>query len=586
MSDYRAPVEDMQFVIDELCDIEAQLGSVEQFAEAGVGPDLTTAVLGESARLNNEVIAPLRRVGDEHHSLCREGRVTLAPGYAEGLRQLAAGGWFGISAPVAYGGQGLPEIYTTAACEMWNSADMALALAPVLSIGAARAIHTHASEELKQTYLQKIYSGEWTATMNLTESGAGSDLAVMKARAVPEGDHYRIYGQKIFITWGDHDATDNIVHLVLARLPDAPGGSKGISLFLVPKFLLNPDGSPGQRNDVLPVSTEHKLGIHGSPTCVMAYGDRDGAVGYLVGTENEGLHCMFTMMNEARLKIGLQGLSIGEGAYQQALGYARERMQGGVPIIQHPDVKRMLLTMRALNEAMRAFAYSETVTLDRAHLLKDVEQQARIDLMIPVIKGWLTELGNEIASLGVQVHGGMGYIEETGAAQYYRDARIAAIYEGTNGIQARDLVARKLARDGGAAMEALLAQVDATLRQCRHCPADAMRSIVPALETGLSEMRRSTALVLSLWREQRAAALAGAFDYMMQAGYLMGGWHLARSALVAAAKLEAGSEHAFYPRKLSTAQFYAENLQVRGTAFARMLLNRNSALINFAEDWL
>ena len=586
MSDYRAPVEDMQFVIDELCDIENTLGSIGQFAESGVGPDLSLALLDESARLNNEVVAPLRRVGDEHHSVCKDGAVQLAPGYADALQQLAAGGWYGISAPQDFGGQGLPEIYTTAACEMWNSADMALALAPVLSIGAALAIHTHASDELKQTYLDKIYTGEWTATMNLTESGAGSDLGVMKAKAVPEGGHYRIYGQKIFITWGDHDATDNIVHLVLAKLPDAPEGSKGISLFLVPKFLVNEDGSLGERNDAWPVSTEHKLGIHGSPTCVMAYGDNDGAIGYLVGQENEGLRCMFTMMNEARLKIGLQGLAVGEAAYQQATAYARDRVQGGVPIIQHPDVKRMLLTMRALNEAMRAFSYTETVTMDRAHHEKDAAQQARIDLMIPVIKGWLTELGNEVTSLGVQVHGGMGYIEETGAAQFYRDARIAAIYEGTNGIQAQDLVARKLGRDGGAAMEALLQEVDATVAACQSSDAAAMRTIGPALEAALAEARESTALILSLWQDNRGAALAGAFDYMMQVGYLMGGWHLARSALVAADKIAAGADNPFYARKLMTAKFYAENLQSRGTSYARSLGGNNAALLDYAEEWL
>ena len=586
MSTYRAPVEDMKFVIDELCNIGEELGSLEVFAESDVGEELTTALLDESARINNEVVSPLRRVGDEHHPVCKDGAVTLAPGYADALQQLGAGGWFGISAPVEFGGQGLPEIYTTAACEMWNSADMALALAPVLSIGAALAIATHARDELKQTYLEKIYTGEWTATMNLTESGAGSDLGVMKTKAVPEDDHYRIYGQKIFITWGDHDATENIVHLVLAKLADAPAGSKGISLFIVPKFLVNDDGSLGEHNDAYPVSTEHKLGIHGSPTCVMAFGDTDGAIGYLVGQENDGLRCMFTMMNEARLKIGLQGLSIGEGAYQQAVAYARERVQGGVPIIQHADVKRMLLTMKALNEAMRAFAYTETITLDRAHHLKDAAQQTRIDLMIPVIKGWLTELGEEIASLGVQVHGGMGYVEETGAAQYLRDVRIAAIYEGTNGIQAQDLVVRKLGRDGGAAMEALLAEVDVSLEELASGAADELLPIRDALATSLAELRETTALLVQQLADTREAAMAAAFDYMMQVGYLMGGWHLARSALVADAKIQAGSDNPFYPQKLATARFYAENLLPRAAGYARSIGNNNAALLDYAEDWL
>lgn len=581
MSNYRAPVEDMQFVIDELCDIESTLGEIETFADKGIGPDLTTALLDESARLCGDVWSPLRRVGDQQGATCADGEVTITPGYAAALKQLGEGGWLGISAPEAYGGQGLPEIYTTAACEMWNSADMSLALCPILSIGAALALNTHGSDQQKATYLEKIYTGEWTGTMNLTESGAGSDLGVMKTRAVPEGDHYRIFGQKIYITWGDHDATDNIVHLVLAKLPDAPEGSKGISLFVVPKFLVNADGSLGERNDVYPVSTEHKLGIHGSPTCVMAFGDNGGAVGYLVGEENEGLRCMFTMMNEARLKIGLQGLSIGEGAYQQAVAYARERVQGGVPIIRHPDVKRMLLTMRALNEAMRAFAYTEAVSMDRAHHQKDAAQQARLDLMIPVVKGWLTEVGEELASLGVQVHGGMGFVEETGAAQYLRDVRIASIYEGTNGIQAQDLVARKLGRDGGAAMEALLEEVDTTLASLQS----QLPELHAALRHAVTQLRHSTETVLANFRDNRPAALARAFDYMMQSGYVMGGWHLARSALVARQRLDAGSDNPFYERKLATARFYMSTLLPRAQGYAGAILG-DDALLDYAENWL
>ena len=580
MTHYRAPVEDMQFVIDELCDIENALGGINSFSEKGVGPDLTSALLDECARLSNDVWAPLRRMGDAQGARCIDGAVQITPGYAEALQQLGAGGWVGISAPEEFGGQGLPEIYTTAACEMWNSADMALALCPLLSIGAALALTTHGTEEQKATYLEKLYTGEWTGTMNLTESGAGSDLGVMKTRAVPDGDHYRITGQKIYITWGDHDATDNIVHLVLAKLPDAPEGSKGISLFVVPKYLVNPDGSPGERNDVYPVSTEHKLGIHGSPTCVMAFGDNGGAIGYLVGEENEGLRCMFTMMNEARLKIGLQGLSVGEGAYQQAVAYARERVQGGVPIIQHPDVKRMLLTMRACNEAMRAFALTEAVTMDRAHHARDSEAQARIDLMIPVIKGWLTELGEDLASIGVQVHGGMGFVEETGAAQYLRDVRIAAIYEGTNGIQAQDLVGRKLGRDGGAAMEALLAEVDKTLAD-----AGAMPALQGAVLAALAALRESTARILDAWQNNRPAALASAFDYMMQTGYVMGGWHLLRSALVAQARIDQGSDNPFYQQKIATARFYCESVLPRAEGHAGAVSDAGG-LLDYAEAWL
>ncbi len=586
MNTYRAPVEDMQFVIDELCEAGTRLGAMTAFADKGVGADLTTALLDESARLCGDVWGPLRRKGDTDGARCADGKVSITPGYADALQQLGAGGWLGISAPEEYGGQGLPEIYTTAACEMWNSADMSLALCPVLSIGAAMALSAHASDTQKATYLEKIYTGEWTGTMNLTESGAGSDLGVMKTRAVPEGDHYRIFGQKIYITWGDHDATDNIVHLVLAKLPDAPEGSKGISLFVVPKFLINDDGSLGDRNDVYPVSTEHKLGIHGSPTCVMAFGDNDGAIGYLVGKENEGLRCMFTMMNEARLKIGLQGLSIGEGAYQQAVSYARDRVQGSMPIVQHPDVKRMLLTMRACNEAMRAFAYSEAVTMDIAHHQQDSAAQARLDLMIPVVKGWLTEVGEDLASLGVQVHGGMGYVEETGAAQYLRDVRIASIYEGTNGIQAQDLVSRKLARDGGAAMEALLAEVDETVSQAATFPqAAALPALAKALAGSVAELRETTTFVLANWQENRPAALASAFDYMMQTGYVMGGWHLLRSALVAQKQLDSGSDNPFYTAKIATTRFYFDSVLPRAAGHAGAISDGDS-LLDFAEGWL
>lgn len=585
MDNYRAPVEDMQFVIDELCAIE-ELGAIDAFAEAGVGSDLTTALLDESARLCGEVLAPLRRVGDEHPARCEDGRVICSPGYSDAFKQLGAGGWVGISAPVENGGQGLPEVYTTAACEMWNSADMAFALAPFLSIGAALAIRTHGTEEQRQTYLEKMYTGEWSGTMNLTESGAGSDLGVMKARAVPEGDHYRIFGQKIYITWGDHDATDNIVHLVLAKLPDAPEGSRGISLFIVPKFMVNADGSPGERNDAWPVSCEHKLGIHGSPTCVMAFGDNDGAIGYLLGEENQGLRCMFTMMNEARLKVGLQGLGAAEGAYQKALAYAQERVQGGVPIIQHPDVKRMLLTMRATTEAMRAFSYTEAMTMDRAHFLKDPEQQARIDLMIPVIKGWLTEVGLELTSLGVQVHGGMGFIEETGAAQYMRDVRITSIYEGTNGIQAADLVSRKLGRDGGATMEAVLAEVAATVAACGERSEPELQAMGRALGQAVALQEQSTQHILEQLGRDPNAALACAFDYMMQTGYFMGGWHLVRSALLAAGAMAAGSDREFYARKIATAGFYAEQLLPRTESHALAVAASGAALLAYPEGWL
>ena len=585
---YNAPLDDMQFLIDDVCRAGERLGNLPRFEGLDVGADLTTALLEEAGKLAADMVSPLRRVGDQQPARCSDGAVTIPPGYGDAIKALGEGGWVGISAEASHGGQGLPELYGTAACEMWNSADMAFALEPFLSTGAALAISAHASPELKDKYLPNINAGIWSGTMNLTESGAGSDLGPMKTRAERHGDHYKIFGQKIYITWGDHDATENIIHLVLARLPDAPAGSKGISLFIVPKFLVNDDGSLGERNDAYPVSVEHKLGIHGSPTCVMAYGDNGGATGYLVGEENNGLACMFTMMNEARLKVGLQGLGASEGAYQKAVAYARERVQGGVPIIEHADVKRMLLTMRALNEAMRALAYSEAVTMDLAHAgpeeTREVSQR-RIDLMIPVIKGWLTELGMEVTSLGVQVHGGMGYVEETGAAQYLRDVRITPIYEGTNGIQAADLLNRKLGRDGGATMEALQAEireVAATLQG--HSDAQ-LHTIGARLAESLADHVETTQRLLATLGDDRFTALGGSFDYMMQTGYLFGGWQLARGALVAANLSASGERVVFCERKVNTAQFYMERLLPRARAHAGAIDAPGESLSAFSYDW-
>ena len=589
MGTYRAPLEDMGFVIDELLDAAGTLGELPLYAEHGIGPDLTTALLDEGGKLAGEVLAPLRRVGDEHPATCADGKVSISPGFAEALAQFAAGGWVGISAPVEHGGQGLPELYSTAGHEMWNSANIAIALAPLLSSSAAMAIAAHGSDEQKQTYLEKMHAGEWLGTMNLTESGAGSDLGVMKARAVPEDDHYRIFGQKIFITWGDHEAAENIVHLVLAKLPDAPAGSRGISLFIVPKYLVKDDGSPGERNDVYPVSCEHKLGIHGSPTCVMAFGDTDGAVGYLLGEENRGLACMFTMMNEARLKVGIQALGAAEGAFQQARDYARERVQGGVPIIEHPDVKRMLLTMKSLTEAMRALAYSEAVTMDLAHVGPEQDrarQQSRIDLMIPVIKGWLSEVGQDLTSLGVQVHGGMGFVEETGAAQYFRDVRITSIYEGTNGIQAADLVSRKLGRDGGAAMEAVLQDVRATTVELSAADDPRLQAIGAALGAALADMEASTQQVLAALSEDASRSLAASFDYLMQTGYLFGGWQMGRAAQVALGRLREGSDNPFYEQKLATALFYAEQILPRCSAHAGAVSGAAASPLAYPVEWL
>lgn len=589
MDNYRAPVEDMQFVIDEVLNLEGRLGALPAYEDKGVGSDLTLAVLDEAAKLANDVIAPTRRVGDLEPARCENNRVVCSPGHEEALRQLGEAGWTGIAASEDFGGQGLPEVYGTATSEMWNGANMAFALAPFLSSGAALAITAHGTEEQKALYATKINSGEWSGTMNLTESGAGSDLGPLKTRAVPEGDHYRIYGQKIYITWGDHEATDNIVHLVLARLPDAPEGSKGISLFIVPKYLVNEDGSLGARNDVYPVSVEHKLGIHASPTCVMAYGDTEGAIGYLVGRENEGLRCMFTMMNEARLKVGLQGLGAAEGAFQLAKAYARERVQGGVAIIEHPDVKRMLLTMRSGCEAMRALAYSEAVTMDLAHSGPESEKalaQARVDLMIPVIKGWLTTFGEEITSLGVQVHGGMGYVEETGAAQYFRDVRITSIYEGTNGIQAADLVNRKLGRDGGATMELVQTEIADTVADLLASGNDVLVGMGQALKVALASQVRASEWLLQQLRLNKAAALGGSFEYMMMTGYLFGGWQLVRGAMVAQRAVADGSDREFYRQKLATAEFYCEQILPRCLAAEQSVLSSEGTLMDYPVDWI
>ena len=586
---YKAPLDDMQFLIDDVCQAGARLGDLPRFEGLEVGTDLTTALLEEASKLAADVVAPLRRVGDQQPARCADGAVTIPPGYGDAIRALGDGGWVGISADSGFGGQGLPELYGTAACEMWNSADMAFALEPFLSSGAALAISAHGSDVLKNKYLPNINAGVWSGTMNLTESGAGSDLGPMKTRAERHGDHYRIFGQKIYITWGDHDATENIIHLVLARLPDAPEGSKGISLFVVPKFLVNDDGSLGDRNDAYPVSVEHKLGIHGSPTCVMAYGDQEGAIGYLVGQENNGLACMFTMMNEARLKVGLQGLGASEGAYQKAVAYARERVQGGVAIIEHADVKRMLMSMRALNEAMRALAYTESLTMDLSHGAPAQERgawKARLDLMIPVIKGWMTEVGQEVTSVGVQIHGGMGYVEETGAAQFFRDVRITSIYEGTNGIQAADLVGRKLARDGGATMELVHDEIRQVADALAGSSDECLAAMGRALSDALAAHVMSSQTILELFKVDKSAAMSVSFDYMMQTGYLFGGWHLAASSLVAVDLLSRDEKTLFCQRKIATTEFYLHRLMPRGSAHADAILSPLSQLDDYAADWL
>jgi acyl-CoA dehydrogenase len=576
MTTYRAPVRDMQFVINELAGLKS-LAALPGYEE--VTPELAETVLGEAARLAGEVLAPLNKPGDERGASLTKDGVAAADGFAAAYRRFVDNGWNGLGGDPEYGGQALPGLLAAAAVEMWNSANMSFALCPLLTAGAMEAIKAHASDELKNRFLPKLVSGEWSGTMNLTEPQAGSDLSAVRTKAVPEGDHYRISGQKIFITWGDHDMAENIVHLVLARLPDAPEGTRGISLFLVPKFLVGPDGSLAGRNDVECASIEHKLGIHASPTCVMSFGEKEGAIGYLVGRENEGLPHMFTMMNEARQKVGLQGLAIAERAYQAARDYAKERVQGRpvgqrsgdrVTIIHHPDVRRMLLTMKSQIEAMRGFGYVLAADVDLAHKHPDTAErqrhQERVDLLTPVLKGWCTELGVEIASLGIQVHGGMGFIEETGAAQHLRDARIAPIYEGTTGIQAGDLVGRKLPGDNGRAMAALIGEMCAVEAQLGGSDNLDFPAIRENLAVGIQALEQATQWMLQTIGRDPDAALGASVNYMMLTGYVCGGWQMARAALVARARLNAGEDEDFCRAKIATARFYAEQILPKANA--------------------
>jgi alkylation response protein AidB-like acyl-CoA dehydrogenase len=569
---YAAPLAEMEFVLEETAEL-AGLGDLPGLAP--VSEDLRAAILGEAAKLAENELAPLNQPADQAGSVLENGVVRTPPGFRDAYRHFVEGGWSGLTADPEHGGQGLPQALATPVMEMWTSACMSWALCPLLTLGAIDLLQVHGSDEQKRLYLGKLVSGEWTGTMNLTEPQAGSDLGALRTRAVPQhderwGEHYRIAGQKIFITYGDHDLTDNIVHMVLARTPDAPPGSRGISLFVVPKFLPEPDGRPGRRNDIRTLSLEHKLGIHASPTCVLAYGEEEGAIGWRIGAENGGLECMFTMMNSARLGVGLQGPAIAERASQQAREFARTRVQGrplgaprdstALPIIHHPDVRRMLLWMRTATEAMRALCYYAAATIDRARHEPDPEArfraQRRADLLIPVVKAWCTDLGVEVASTGIQVHGGMGYIEETGAAQYLRDARIAPIYEGTNGIQANDLVGRKLARDGGAAAHELIAEMQAT---AEALASTALAPVAAPLAAGIAALDQATA---HLAAAEPALAAAGSAPYLALFGTVAGGWLMA--GLTLAAQRRNG---AFAAAKRATAQFYAEQFLARAPGY-------------------
>ncbi len=581
MTAYRAPLEDMHFVLREVAGFPA-LAALPGYEEAT--PDLVEAALGEAAKLAGEVLAPLNHPGDRDGAVFENGVVRTPHGFREAYAQYVEGGWNALPFEADHGGQGLPWTLNVALQELWNAANMSFALCPLLTQGAVELLQAHGSQAQKDTYLPKIVSGEWTGTMNLTEPQAGSDVGAAKTRAAPgEEGTYLITGQKIFITYGEHDLTENIVHMVLARTPGAPPGTKGISLFLVPKFLVNRDGSLGQHNDLRCVSIEHKLGIKASPTAVMAYGESGGAEGYLIGEENHGMEYMFTMMNSERLLVGVQGLAIAERAYQQALAFARERSQGRalgsrdpapVKIIAHPDVRRMLLTMKSQIEAMRALVYTAAAALDRARREPDAEAraaaQARVDLLIPATKAWCTDLGCEIASLGVQVHGGMGFIEETGAAQHYRDARIAPIYEGTNGIQALDLLGRKMLRDEGAALRVLIAEMEATVKDLEALEGKEITALRGALGEGVMTLEAAADFLLAAGESNIARAAAGATPFLRLFGTVAGGWLLAKGAAAASRQLAAGGAQNpdFLGAKLATARFYAENVmpQVAGLA--------------------
>ncbi|NMG45608.1 acyl-CoA dehydrogenase [Aromatoleum toluvorans] len=594
MSHYTAPIRDMQFVMRELAGLDevAKLPGCEE-----VSPDLVDAILDEANKFASEVLAPLNRTGDQEGAKWDNGKVTTAPGWRDAYKQFTEAGWTAVACEPEFGGQGLPKLIATAVMEMWKAANMAFSLCPMLTNGAIEAITLSGTDEQKAAYLPKMVSGEWTGTMNLTEPQAGSDLAAVRTRAEPQGDGtYRIFGQKIFITYGEHDMTDNIVHLVLARLPDAPEGVKGISLFVVPKFLLNADGTPGARNDVHCVSIEHKLGIHASPTCVLAFGDNGGAIGTLVGEPNRGLEYMFIMMNEARFAVGMEGVALAERAYQHALAYAKDRIQGTemgvrggpkVSIIRHPDVRRMLMSMKSQTEAMRALAYVVAAANDAAHRSADAavraENQAFVDLMIPVVKGWSTENSIDVASTGVQVHGGMGFIEETGAAQHLRDARITTIYEGTTAIQANDLIGRKIAREGGVTVKALAAEMRGVLAQLAEQQGDAFVAIRKSLESGIAALESAVEYIVATYGKDIKAASVGSVPFLKLLGIVSGGWLMARAALVSARRLAEGSDDEFYKTKLVTARFYADHILSQAPGLSYAVVNGAAGALELDE---
>jgi len=592
---YVAPMKDMVFVMNELAGLSAisQLPGCEDAT-----PETAEAVLEENARFCAEVVAPLNWAGDREPSHWHEGTVTTTPGFKEAFKAFGQAGWQGVQHPVEFGGQGLPKLLATPCIEMLNSANLSFALCPLLTDGAIEALMTAGSEEQKATYLEKLISGQWTGTMNLTEPQAGSDLALVRTRAVPQGDGiFKIHGTKIYITYGEHDMAENIVHLVLARTPGAPEGVKGISLFIVPKFLVSADGSVGARNDVHCVSIEHKLGIKASPTAVLQFGDHGGAIGHLVGEENRGLEYMFIMMNAARFAVGMQGIAVAERAYQKAVSYAKDRVQsrdlagssGPVAIIQHPDVRRMLMSMRAQTEAARALSYVTAAAFDAAHHHADESTRkanaAFYDFMVPIVKGWSTELSIDVASTGVQVHGGMGFIEETGAAQHYRDARILTIYEGTTAIQANDLVGRKTVRDGGALARSIIAQVRHTEAELASAKSPDLQAIHKRLSAASIALEQVVDFIVTTAKSDIKAAFAGSVLYLKLAGVVFGGWQMARAALVASRKIDAAEgDVAFYSAKLSTARFFADHFLSQAEASRTAIVEGSCGVLALAEE--
>lgn len=589
MSIYQAPLKDMRFVLNELAGL-AEVAKLPGYEEAT--PDTVDAILEEASKFASEVLDPINYSGDQEGSKFTDGEVRTPKGFRDAYKKFCEGGWNALPFEAEWGGQGLPKLVSTPVQEMWKSSNMSFSLCPLLTQGAIEALLLRGSEPLKQAYLPKMVEGKWTGTMNLTEPQAGSDLSLVRTKAERSGDHYLISGQKIFITYGEHDLAENIVHLVLARTPDAPEGVKGISLFIVPKFIPNKDGTPGKRNPAKCASIEHKLGIHASPTAVMVY---DKALGYVVGEENRGLEYMFIMMNAARFAVGLEGVAIAERAFQRALAFAKERLQGrdlvggggAVPIIRHPDVRRMLMLMKSQAEAMRALAYTTAAAVDFAQRHPDKEarkrHQAFVDLMIPVVKGWSTETGIEVASLGVQVHGGMGFVEETGAAQYLRDARITTIYEGTTGIQAMDLVGRKIAREGGATAKEWLAQLrkfDAELAKSGNADVKALRT---TLNAGTQAVADCVDFIVG--SKDPRAQFAGAVPFLTLMGIVAGGWQMARAALASEKKLASkAADRSFHEAKIATARFYGDHVLVQAPALRNTVVNGAAGVLALSEE--